>query len=137
MNYLIVLLSTLVSCTAATVTIAWDANPESDIAGYYVTWTQEGYFDRCNLEWTDTTNCSVNVSSGVWLFGVTAVNTSGLESDYSTIVGTIPASIQTAYLQINVTELGTTNAILSESIPVPVIENECHLFRTKTTITKP
>lgn len=73
------------------VTVAWDANPETDIAGYHVKYgiddaggiTNDVFVSGVN----NTTNQIVNLAPGTkYFFFVTAENTHGLQSDPSTIL---------------------------------------------------
>lgn len=67
------------------VTLAWDANPETDIVGYIV------YYGSASRNYTNavnvgnvTTNMVIGLVDGVtYFFAVTAYNTNGLESDFS------------------------------------------------------
>lgn len=74
--------------TNNTVTLAWDANTETDIAGYKV------YWGKVSRTYTNTPVPTVSQSAaptfttpalanGTWYFAVTAYNTAGLESVYS------------------------------------------------------
>lgn len=78
--------------TNQTVTLAWDPNPEVDIAGYRLYHGTETRFGNTNevylepvIEITNATQCVVtNLEYGfTYFFAVTAFNTSGLESDFS------------------------------------------------------
>jgi hypothetical protein len=71
-----------------TVTLAWDANSESDLAGYKVYWGRSsGHYDNTPVP---TVAPSANPSfttpslpNGTWYFAVTAYNSAGMESGYS------------------------------------------------------
>ena len=74
---------------AGNVTLAWDANTETDLAGYKVhygtssrTYTQ--VIDVGNV----TTYTVTALATGTYYFAVTAYNTSRAESDYSNEVST-------------------------------------------------
>ena len=73
------------SSIGESVTLAWDANSESDLAGYrlYCGTTTRSY-DR-TVEVTGDTRASVSdlEPGNTYYFAVTAHNTAGLESDYS------------------------------------------------------
>jgi len=78
----------LVLCEAASVTLAWDANPEPDIAGYRIYWRGTNQVYSTNFMVTVTNGLSGTVSgltTRTW-FVATAFNVSGLESDHSTEV---------------------------------------------------
>ena len=71
-----------------TVTLAWDANSEPDLAGYKVYWGRSsGHYDNTPVP---TVAPSANPSfttpslpNGTWYFAVTAYNSAGMESGYS------------------------------------------------------
>lgn len=75
------------------VTLAWDPNPEPDIASYVI------YFGTGSRTYSYATNVGNFSTAAVrgleagrtYFFAVTAVNTSGLESDFSIeVTNTIP-----------------------------------------------
>ena len=70
---------------AAVVTLAWDPNPEADLAGYIVLFgTQPGRYDRI-IEVGNTTTWSFGaaLNNQTYYFVVQAVSTTGLRSDFS------------------------------------------------------
>lgn len=71
------------SLLAGTAKMAWDPNPETDLAGYRIYWgpTPRGYTNFATFGKTTTNEVILN--SGVYYFAVTAYATNGLESDYS------------------------------------------------------
>ena len=78
---------------AADVTLQWDANTESDLAGYRVyqgTGSDPATFTRVQ-QVAATTATIKGLDNTSHSFAVTAYNTAGLESAYSNIV-TIPAA---------------------------------------------
>jgi hypothetical protein len=90
-----ILLTILLCLTsqAAIVNLIWDPNPETNIVEYRVyVGTVSRLYER--IEPTTSTQHSVtNLTLGTtYYFAVTAVNTSGLESDYSNeVVYTVPS----------------------------------------------
>ena len=84
MNHILaILLSLALPALAGTATIAWDTNPEPDIAGYKVYY---GTASRTYTEIVDignVTTVDLVLSEGVYFLNVTAYNVSGLESDFS------------------------------------------------------
>ncbi|MBN2506415.1 MAG: fibronectin type III domain-containing protein [Verrucomicrobia bacterium] len=67
------------------VTLAWDPNPEPDVRGYIVYYGTES---RCYPHSTNVGNVTTATVHGLregvtWYFAITAVNGSGLESDFS------------------------------------------------------
>src|SRR5207237_7997790 len=81
----ILLIATAAFATGQSVTLAWDANREPDVAGYVL------HFGTSSLTLTNTINVgnitsktiSGLVSGVTYFFAVTAYNTSGLESSDS------------------------------------------------------
>ena len=73
---------------AATLTIAWNRNPEPDIAGYVVHWgTQSGVYTSSSNVGNVTTQQVTGLADGtVYYFVVKAYNTAGLMSGYSSEV---------------------------------------------------
>jgi hypothetical protein len=74
------------------VTLAWDRNSEPDIAGYYLYYgTATGNY-ATSTNAGNATNVAVNLVPGTtYFFAVTAFNTAGQESDYSTEISyTVP-----------------------------------------------
>lgn len=73
---------------AHNVTLAWNANTETNLAGYKLYWgTASGSYTRSNVLNTVTSGTITNLSSSVtYFFAVTAYNTAGLESGFSTQV---------------------------------------------------
>jgi hypothetical protein len=78
------------SLFAADITLAWDANTETDLAGYrlYYGTSSRSYGSPISVG-TTTTYTMQNLSPGTYFFTVTAYNTSGAESGYSNEVSTI------------------------------------------------
>ena len=91
----ICLLALAFTAHAADVTLQWDANTESDLAGYQVyqgNGGDLGAFTRVQEIAAPTTSATIKgLDSASHSFAVTAYNTAGLESAYSNIV-TIPAA---------------------------------------------
>jgi len=92
----LLLLSALLFCTsslahAASVTLAWDPNTESDLAGYKVYYgntsrSQAAYPHSVTIGSRDATTWSLPLDPGVYYFSLTAYDTSGRESGYSSEV---------------------------------------------------
>jgi len=82
---------------AENITLAWDANTESDLDHYVIYWgtSSENYTDNSEnhgifIGRNDTT-CTIldlDTSQYTYYFVATAVNSAGLESDYSNEVNT-------------------------------------------------
>ena len=74
---------------AADVTLAWDPNSETDLAGYKVYYgTSPGTYGAPISMGKRTTFTVNGLSPGTYYFAVTAYNTSGLESGFSNEVST-------------------------------------------------
>ena len=76
----------------ASVTLAWDANSETDLTGYkvYVGTASRTYGTPASVPLTANTGYAVTVPIGMTqFFAVTAYNTAGLESGYSNEVSVI------------------------------------------------
>ncbi len=69
------------------VTLAWDPNSETDLAGYKVFWgtASRTYGAPVTVPGTPSspTYTVTGLASGTWYFAVSAYNTAGLESGYS------------------------------------------------------
>jgi uncharacterized repeat protein (TIGR02543 family) len=99
------LLASFSASALQSVTLAWDANLESNLAGYKL------YYGGASRSYTNVVNVGTALSAplnllegGTYYFAVTAVNTQGAESDYSTEVSySIPAIGST----ISMTALGS------------------------------
>lgn len=84
---LLLLIATLAAkVQAQSVTLAWD--PESGVAGYklYQGGATHGYTNSINAGTATQQTISGLTVGGIYYFAVTAYNSSGLESDYSTEV---------------------------------------------------
>ncbi len=106
------------SAMAADVTLGWDPNTETDMAGYKVYFgsSSRTYGTAINIGLV-TTYTVPNLSPGKWYFAVTAFNTSGAESGYSNEVSAIiptPTPLEPLNLKgpltVNVTRYGATIA---------------------------
>jgi len=78
----------------ASVSLAWDRNPEADVVGYRI------YYGLSSLQYTSSMNVG-NLTTGVvpglsngvpYFFAVTALDATGLESDYSSEVSVTPSA---------------------------------------------
>ena len=76
---------------AGTVTIMWDANSESDIAGYVIRWgTQSGvYVSSVDVGNRTTWEITGLVTGTRYYFVLQAYNLAGLYSDYSAEVSAV------------------------------------------------
>jgi hypothetical protein len=74
---------------AADVTLVWDPNSESDLAGYKVYYGREsGVYGAPIVLGKQTTYIATGLAPGTYYFAVTAYNTAGLESGFSNEVST-------------------------------------------------
>lgn len=113
---LLVLMHFLVAfpAMAAQVRLAWDANTESDIAGYRLYYnTQSGVYSISQMVQVlgiNNTQSAVTALTGgiTYYFVVTAFNTSDLESDYSNEVSYTPPAGTSYSLDATYTASGLT-----------------------------
>lgn len=82
----------------ASVTVAWDPNPETDIAGYRVYSGEVGTTITNMVDVATTSSPVTNLTRSVehWFY-VTAYNTYGLESDPSTVLTYTPSEFPTPH----------------------------------------
>jgi hypothetical protein len=81
------------SLIAADVTLQWDPNSESDLAGYKIyVGTAAGVYGTPITIGTQATCTVTGLTPGTYYFAVTAVNTAGLESGFSNEVSTTIAA---------------------------------------------
>ncbi len=80
-----------VVASAREITLTWEANSEPDLSHYVVYWgTSSGNYTSNSGNIGLVTEYSVIIpDEGVYFFAVTAVDTAGLESDYSNEVNTL------------------------------------------------
>ncbi len=92
-----------------TVTLAWDANTELDLAGYKVYWGRSsGHYDNAPVPTVafsaNPTFTTPALPNGTWYFAVTAYNTAGMESGYSNevskAIATAPAPPKSLHISI-------------------------------------
>ena len=84
---------------AASVTLTWNANSESDLNGYNIYYGNKSRSYNPPIPVGKVTSYTVDnlISGGIYFFSVTAVDTSGNESGYSSeIQGTASSSSQTS-----------------------------------------
>lgn len=93
-----------VFCFAATnVTFEWDANTESDLAGYrlYQSATSGTYTfgpgNEVGSTLSGTETVTIQVEDGLWYWVLTAYNTAGIESDPSNEVSNEPPGPPTGF----------------------------------------
>jgi len=85
----------VVSARAASVTLAWNKNPEPDVAGYRIYFGPQGGTPTTTLDAGNATNRVVTgLQEGAsYSFFATAYNSAGLESDFSTAINyTVPSA---------------------------------------------
>jgi len=80
------------SAQAAQLTLTWDPNPESDIAGYLVSWgdVSHGYTSSVDVGNSTIYQFTEPDPSKVFYIAVRAYNTSGLVGPYSNEIATTP-----------------------------------------------
>jgi hypothetical protein len=95
---------------AQSVTLAWDANSELDLAGYrlYCGTIPRGYDHSIDVTNATTTAVADLQAGTTYFFAVVAYNTAGLESDFSNEV---------AYTTTNSPSVGSTPTIIEVTQP--------------------
>ena len=73
---------------AATVSLAWDANTETNLAGYKLYYgtsprAQAMYSETVLISGKNTTTWEITLPTGVYYLALTAIDSSGNESDFS------------------------------------------------------
>jgi hypothetical protein len=104
---------------ASKVTLAWDPNPESDIAGYRVHWgVGSGQYSYSQDVGTETIATIENLDRGVtFYFAVTAYNTAQLESEFSDEVSfAVPLTDWVANDDLYVAQQGQSLVVSSPGI---------------------
>jgi len=90
--------------TAASVRLAWDANPVTDeVTGYrlYYGPKSQTYTNTTDVGSVTTATITTLAPGTTYFFAVTAYNASGLESDYSNEVSYTPSPVPTALTAIS------------------------------------
>jgi hypothetical protein len=103
---------------AAQVTLAWDANTESDLAGYHIHYgTASGSYTVTVAVDKSTPTCTIlNLSAGqTYYFAASAYNTSGASSGYSNEVSHTISVPNTAPTTPSI-PAGTTSGVVNRSI---------------------
>jgi len=122
----LLILAFSVPAFAADVTLSWDPNSESDLAGYRLYYgTASGVYGMPITLGIQTTFTITNLPPGTYFFALTAFNTSGLESGFSNEVTTTISSTPTTGKcdingdsLVNVLDLqAVINAILGTQAP--------------------
>ncbi|MEW6442360.1 MAG: fibronectin type III domain-containing protein [bacterium] len=99
----------LIACAqaawAGTITLAWNANAESDVAGYKLHYgtSSRAYSQEISIAGKSVTSYTATLNPNTYYFALTAVDTSGNESGYSNEVsaqvsGTAPGKPGTPFL---------------------------------------
>jgi hypothetical protein len=109
----LILLLLSVSVYAADVTLAWDANTETDLAGYKIyTGIASGSYNQIINVGLVTTYTVTGLAPGEHYFAATAYNTSALESSYSNEVSQVILSIAPIITSIFASSILTTEATI-------------------------
>ena len=89
----------LPAASAATVTVAWDKNAETDVIGYKFHYGEYSHNYQYTVDVKNNTSCSISglAEGTTYYFAVTAYNDKNLESSYSEeLAYTIPDSVPTS-----------------------------------------
>jgi hypothetical protein len=109
------------------VTLTWDANTETDLAGYKVfSGTASGTYDTNNpIDVGNWTSCTISglTEGGTYYYAAKAYNTAGLESDYSNEV-----SYKAPVTTYTLTATSGSNGSLSPSGAVSVSSGGSQTF---------
>ncbi len=90
-----------VAASAQAVSLAWDPNTETDLAGYKVYYGTASHSYTTVIDVHNVTTYSVTgLGAGTWYFAVTAYNTTGAESTFSNEVSTTITSPATSHCDI-------------------------------------
>jgi hypothetical protein len=113
--FLLYFVTMSVNCSAEDVTLAWDANSETNLAGYklYVGTSSGSYGAPVNVG-NVTTHTVTGLASGTYYFALTAYNSEGLESGFSNEVTVALGSLDTTAPSIAINS-PTTSATYSSS----------------------
>lgn len=101
MKILLALLLAATTCDAASVQLQWDANTESDMAGYKCYYRERGTRAFTHYTTVTSTTCTVNnlTQGAIYIFTVTAFNNMSTESGYSNRVGVNTPTAKQTYIQ--------------------------------------
>ena len=116
---------------AGQITLTWDPNQESDLAGYRVYFgsASRGYTNLVDSGRSNTNTVTGLVDGATYFFAVTAYNTNGLESDYSNEVqltvptGTTPPPTPPSVAISGVTAGATYTAPATLTLGATVVAN--------------
>ncbi len=108
-----------------TVTLSWDANTETDLAGYKVYWgTVSRTYGPAVMIGKVTTYTTPKLANGTWFFAVTAINTGGAESGFSNEVSCAinlppqpPANLKIITTEVTVFNRRNANIRWTTTIP--------------------
>ena len=101
---------------AGSATISWQANTDPDLAGYRIYWSTYagGPYGSSTELITETTSYTItDLAPGIYYFVVTAIDTSGNESGYSTEVTKTISDMQSPTVAIT-SYLATTGSSLAD-----------------------
>lgn len=116
------------TCHAAQITLSWDANTETDIAGYKIYYGSSSGNYETTIDIGNTTTCVLEEApADTTYFAVKAYNTSGFESDFSDEV--IYAPVVSTTTTQPVTTTTTTQPVTTTTTTIQLV--------TTTTTTQP
>jgi len=133
---LVIILGSQTVCLATSVTLQWDANTDSDLAGYKVYYQADSsstpFEANTPVDVKSTTTATVSGldSNHAYYFAVTAYNSSGEESDYSDVVSVpelVSPTTSITYPAVSATVNGTVSVAASASDNVGVSRVEFYV----------
>ncbi|MBA2355582.1 MAG: IPT/TIG domain-containing protein [Acidobacteria bacterium] len=94
MSLCLLLLVSIAPAAAESVRVAWDPNPEPDIAGYVLAWgvSAETYTESVTVTAGTATHEITALAPGTYYFAIRAFNSAGMYSGYSNQVAAVVSS---------------------------------------------
>ena len=101
---------------AATVTLAWDRNPEPNIAGYVISYGTSSRSYTASVDVGNVTTSTISLTSGFrYFFAVQAYNTAGL---WSTMSNEVSADLSQTSAAPSITNLSVTSGSIGTVVTI-------------------